>query len=271
VHVNATASQVYQIIISLIPCISALAHRILSARMKHGEARHVIVYDGDDEAYLNWLSEHPEGFVLNAKRTGTDGACSIHRATCGHILVMRNQATVGGFTQRGGIKLCSDSIDALIAHIAAIRSLPLIEVRRCKRCEATPLNVLVEKRAEEFLPALPGGAVHIQVNAYERNPLAIALCIQEHGARCKVCDVDLEQRYGIVANGAMQVHFEPAPGRTGVPFKLDPRTDLVPICPYCHVMLHRGRDKPLRVEDLKRIMDRKRRNAFAHDLYRDVE
>ena len=102
VHVNATASQVYQIIISLIPCISALAHRILSARMKHGEARHVIVYDGDDEAYLNWLSEHPEGFVLNAKRTGTDGACSIHRATCGHILVMRNQATVGGFTQRGG-------------------------------------------------------------------------------------------------------------------------------------------------------------------------
>ena len=86
-----------------------------------------------------------------------------------------------------------------------------------------------------------------------------------------MCDVDLEQRYGIVANGAMQVHFEPAPGRTGVPFKLDPRTDLVPICPNCHVMLHRGRDKPLRVEDLKRIMDRKRRNAFALDLYRDVE
>lgn len=224
------------------------------------EVMHVIVHDGDDEAYLNWLSQNPRGFVLNAKRQGTDSACSIHRATCAHIQVVRNASGSGGFTQRGGIKLCSGSIDALIAHITAIKSVPLIEIRRCKRCEATPTTVRVERRAEEFLPTAGNGtgAVAITVNAYERNALAIAVCIQHHGARCKVCDMDFEQRYGALASGAMQVHFQPGAHRMEGPFNLDPRTDLVPVCPNCHLMLHRGREKPLRVEDLRRIMERTR-------------
>lgn len=224
----------------------------------------VTVHDGDDAAYLNWLSEHPEGFVLNAKRLSTDGACSIHRATCGHILVVRNHA-IGGFTQRGGIKLCSGSIDALLAHITSIKSSPLIEIRRCKRCEAIASTILIERRAEEFLPSLtdPAGTVTVVVNAFERNALARALCMEHHGTLCKVCDVDLEHRYGLLATGAMNVHFEPRPGRIDEPFELDPRTDLLPVCPNCHMMLHRGRDKPLRVEDLRRIMERKRIRSIA--------
>ncbi len=227
----------------------------------------VTVHDGDDEAYLNWLAEHPDGFVLNAKRLGTDGVCSIHRATCAHIHVVRNHAAAGSFTQRGGIKLCSASINALVAHISSMKSGPLLEIKRCKRCEAIATNILVERRAEEFLPAIAGnaGTVSVLVNAYERDAVAKALCMQHHGTRCMVCDVDLEQRYGTLAAGAMQVHFEPRSSRVDGPFELDPRSDLLPVCPNCHMMLHRGRDKPLRVEDLRRIMQRKR--IFAVEAY----
>jgi len=35
---------------------------------------------------------------------------------------------------------------------------------------------------------------------------------------------------------------------------VDPREDLVPVCPNCHAMLHRVKP-PMDVEDLKRRMD----------------
>jgi len=231
----------------------------------------VTVHDSDDEAYFKWLAEHPDGFVLNTKRLATDGACSIHRATCAHILAVRNTASVGGFTQRGGIKLCSASIGALIAHTTSVKSVPLIEIRRCKRCEATTANIVVERRAEEFLPTEASGVVAVLVNGYERDALAIAQCLEHHGLRCKVCDVDLEQRYGVLAAGAMQVHFQPAVARSGVRGTCDPIADLLPVCPNCHMMLHRGRDTPLRVEDLRRIMERKRLRSIVLEHYRSVD
>jgi 5-methylcytosine-specific restriction protein A len=39
---------------------------------------------------------------------------------------------------------------------------------------------------------------------------------------------------------------------------LDPINDMVPVCPNCHIMLHRGREKPRSIEELRRIMEQAR-------------
>ena len=65
----------------------------------------VQVFEGDDVGYLDWISSHPEGFVLNANRPPTAGYVVHHRATC---------RTISGDPANGRawtadyLKVCSD-------------------------------------------------------------------------------------------------------------------------------------------------------------------
>jgi 5-methylcytosine-specific restriction protein A len=38
--------------------------------------------------------------------------------------------------------------------------------------------------------------------------------------------------------------------------EFDPQRDLVPVCPNCHSMLHRGRLTPLSIDDLRSVLRR---------------
>ncbi|MDP0715234.1 hypothetical protein B6J12_12865, partial [Klebsiella pneumoniae] len=39
------------------------------------------------------------------------------------------------------------------------------------------------------------------------------------------------------------------------PYQIDPVNELVPLCPNCHAMIHRGNEaKPLSVEELRAMM-----------------
>ncbi|XSG77020.1 hypothetical protein ACP8Y2_08415 [Herpetosiphon llansteffanensis] len=40
-----------------------------------------IVFDGDDEAYFDWLDQNPQGFVLNVAKASSDPIV-LHQATC---------------------------------------------------------------------------------------------------------------------------------------------------------------------------------------------
>ena len=93
----------------------------------------------------------------------------------------------------------------------------------------------------------------VTVNRYERDPRARAACIREHGFRCKVCDFDFEERYGEPGKGFIHVHHTRALHRMRANNRVDPRRDLVPVCPNCHAMLHR-RDPPYDVEQLKALL-----------------
>lgn len=39
----------------------------------------------DDVAYLDWLADHPEGFVLNTGRNPSAAYLMLHRTSCGTI------------------------------------------------------------------------------------------------------------------------------------------------------------------------------------------
>lgn len=114
-----------------------------------------------------------------------------------------------------------------------------------------PLN------GDEVVGGLPEGARKtVTVNRYERNREARAKCLAAHGYACKVCGIDFAHDYGGIADGYIHVHHIVPIASIGKRYELDPLTDLVPVCPNCHAMLHHGVKEPRTVAELRRILAR---------------
>jgi 5-methylcytosine-specific restriction enzyme A len=108
-----------------------------------------------------------------------------------------------------------------------------------------------EEVDEEEVSTVPEGARRtVQVNIYERNPNARRKCIEKWGVKCSVCLFDFGQRYGELGEGFIHVHHLKPLGEVGAQYELNPVTDLRPVCPNCHAMLHR-RKSVMSIEELK--------------------
>jgi predicted HNH restriction endonuclease len=103
-------------------------------------------------------------------------------------------------------------------------------------------------------PLLEGAMKLIRVNAYERNPVARRRCIERYGTTCSVCGFDFGVVYGAVADGVIHVHhLRPISECGGEDYEVDPIAELRPVCPNCHVVLHR-RQPPFTIEELQRML-----------------
>jgi 5-methylcytosine-specific restriction protein A len=87
-----------------------------------------------------------------------------------------------------------------------------------------------------------GAKKTVRVNAYERNAAARKACIDHHGCRCSVCDLDFATRYGEIGEGFIHVHHLRQLSTLSGSYRVDPINDLIPVCPNCHAMLHRADD-----------------------------
>lgn len=101
-------------------------------------------------------------------------------------------------------------------------------------------------------PLFEGRFRAVSLGSYERNPFARARCIAEHGCRCVVCEIDFEREYGEWGRGFIHVHHVKPLSENRGEREVDPVTDLRPLCPNCHAMVHRDRKKPCSLEDLKK-------------------
>ncbi len=130
-----------------------------------------------------------------------------------------------------------------------------------KRIEVLPRSAFPTNRVRN--PAFPtdlvgdayseGSVERVSVNRYERNGRARLACIRHHGARCVVCDIDFEERYGEIGKGFIHVHHKRPLAALGKRYRLNAVKDLVPVCPNCHAMLHK-REPPYDVEQLRAIL-----------------
>lgn len=84
-----------------------------------------------------------------------------------------------------------------------------------------------------------GATRTVSVNAYERNPKARQECIEHFGIKCVVCNVSLEDIYGEAAKGLIHVHHLIPLSQIGVEYTVNPKSDLRPVCPNCHAVIHR--------------------------------
>lgn len=102
-----------------------------------------------------------------------------------------------------------------------------------------------------------GAVKTITVNKYERNPIARKKCIEYHGCECSVCGLSFEKMYGELGKDFIHVHHIVPLNTIGEKYNVDYKTDLIPVCPNCHAMLHRKLEgEYYSVEELKEIVKR---------------
>lgn len=102
---------------------------------------------------------------------------------------------------------------------------------------------------------LPAGALgSTRVNRYEHDPDARRLCLAFHGTACAACGFSFEAVFGRSGDDLVQVHHL-MPGIDLEPgYQLDPIADLVPLCPNCHALSHRGVPVPYTTAELRRMI-----------------
>ena len=83
-----------------------------------------------------------------------------------------------------------------------------------------------------------GGAKKITVNKYERNPVARKKCIEIYGAKCMICGFDAVSVYGEEFEKRIEVHHIVPRYVRSETYMVDPKEDLIPVCPNCHMILH---------------------------------
>lgn len=93
------------------------------------------VFDNQDCEYLDWLTKHPNGYVLNRYRYKSDGYLILHKADCEKIRSYNKMAQPGGFTSRSYIKVCADTISDLEDYVRTNGGRPDgTFTRRCSKC-----------------------------------------------------------------------------------------------------------------------------------------
>lgn len=101
-----------------------------------------------------------------------------------------------------------------------------------------------------------GALIKVLANKYERNQKARKECVEKKGYKCLVCGQDFEATYGEIGKGFIHVHHLTPISSIGKEYELNVDTDLVPVCPNCHYMLHR-KDPPYTINELKDMLQNK--------------
>jgi 5-methylcytosine-specific restriction protein A len=106
---------------------------------------------------------------------------------------------------------------------------------------------------EEFLGREEGMRQETTAASRTRSAANRLACLQLKGSRCLACGADLGHVYGAIGDGCIEVHHLERLADYSEPRRVNPATDLVPLCPNCHAIAHRA-SPPLGVDDLKRSL-----------------
>ncbi|MFC7056507.1 HNH endonuclease [Enterococcus alcedinis] len=89
---------------------------------------------------------------------------------------------------------------------------------------------------------------------YERNPRLRKEALKIHGFECKACNFNFESMYGEIGKEFIEVHHIKPLSEIGRETVINPKYDLIPLCPNCHRMIHRKRNNMMSVDELKEIV-----------------
>ena len=114
-------------------------------------------------------------------------------------------------------------------------------------------NIPEKYRANERRKFIEGSKRESTVTRYERNPKARKDCLDHYGYGCLVCTMNFEQVYGEIGKNFIHVHHEVEISSIGEEYEIDPISDLKPVCPNCHAMLHK-RKPAYSIDELREIV-----------------
>jgi 5-methylcytosine-specific restriction protein A len=116
--------------------------------------------------------------------------------------------------------------------------------------------------SDETLSFIEGKSKEVTQTRYERNPQARKACLKHHGYSCKICEFNFEKVFGEIGRGFIHVHHINAIAGIGKEYIIDPESDLIPVCPNCHSMLH-ARRPAFTVDEIREIV--KTNSSFAQE------
>lgn len=99
-------------------------------------------------------------------------------------------------------------------------------------------NDVISDETESFME---GKSKEVTQTRYERNPQARKTCLRHHGYSCQICEFNFGKTFGEIGNGFIHVHHINAIAGIGKEYEIDPKNDLIPVCPNCHAMIHSKR------------------------------
>ena len=100
------------------------------------------------------------------------------------------------------------------------------------------------------------GAAHtVTSTRYERSRLNRKRCIEYYGHRCQVCNFDYRVKYGNHGSGYIEVHHVTPLSEITPEYRVDPISDLIPLCSSCHSMIHRDPSHTISPDDLRNILE----------------
>ncbi len=106
----------------------------------------------------------------------------------------------------------------------------------------------------EFESYVEGTQKQKYVTYYERIPENRRQAVKVHGVNCKGCSFNFEKFYGSHGKDFIHIHHINPISELDEPRAINPETDLIPLCPNCHSMIHRLKNKTLSIEELKNII-----------------
>lgn len=116
--------------------------------------------------------------------------------------------------------------------------------------------------AHDALESLVEGNRRMKYVAYyERNPRLRKLALLIHGYDCKGCGFNFEKAYGERGSGFIHVHHLVPVSEYEGAREVNPETEMTVLCPNCHAMVHRVKEKTLSLEELKTLVSSNRAQA----------
>ncbi|MBA8759961.1 HNH endonuclease [Staphylococcus schleiferi subsp. coagulans] len=90
---------------------------------------------------------------------------------------------------------------------------------------------------------------------FERSSKLRQKAIEIHGVECKVCGFNFEKMYGSIGKDFIEIHHIKPMYSIREEIVVSPNIDLLPLCSNCHKMIHRKKNQPLTIEELKQQID----------------
>ena len=144
------------------------------------------------------------------------------------------------------------------AYVAFCKSLSITPSRHHRPRRywqvVTEESFLLPGEVGEQRPDTEEGALkRVYVNRFERNPAARQACLAKYGYKCQVCTFDFAGTYGSHGRNFIHVHHLVPLSEIGQRYKVDGEADLIPVCPNCHAMLHKG-PRTLSLSELRAML-----------------
>ncbi len=94
----------------------------------------VETFDRAEQAYLTYVAEHPNHYILNVPRTGSTVPITIHVAECWSVSTSKQT----NYTTTEYFKIAFPGRDAAIAHARVLAEQRGIGWQVCQLCKAEP-------------------------------------------------------------------------------------------------------------------------------------